>query len=279
MFDKLIESKSNEKENRKRGKFLLTTTFLVAGLCFSSVVWSLFAKDFAVGNDEFELSTLVAPIQPAETVPEENIRPQKAEKTPTRDLPTRQSNMQQIIENPLVPDRVSVTPNTQRARPNGYFEISKGAESDSGKASASNIGRETGGNNGTGISQNSQPATVEKVEKIENKLPAPPPLKKEPEEIKKPAITTGGVVNGKAKYLPVPVYPTAAKAVGASGNVNVQVLIDEEGNVVSAKAVSGHILLRDTAERAARNAKFIPTTLSKQPVKVNGVIVYNFTRN
>ena len=216
MFDKLIESKSNERENKKRGKFLLTTTVLVTGLCFSSVVWSLFAKDFAVGNEEFELSTLVAPIQPAETVPEENVRPPKTEQMPTRDLPTRQSNTLQTHENPLIPDKISVTPNTQRARPNGYFEISKGAESDSGNPPNSNIGRGTDGKIGSGISQNSQPARVEIVEKTENKIPPPPPLKKEPEETaKKPAIVTGGVVNGRAKYLPVPVYPTPAKAVGA----------------------------------------------------------------
>lgn len=85
-----------------------------------------------------------------------------------------------------------------------------------------------------------------------------------------------GVVNGKAVTLPKPEYPAAAKAVGAGGAVNVQVTIDEEGNVFSASAVSGHPLLRQAAEQAARASKFKPTTLSGQPVKVTGVIVYNF---
>lgn len=279
MFDKLIESKSNEKENKKRGKFLLTTTVLIAGLCFSSVVWSLFAKDFTVGNDYFEPSTLVAPIQPAETVPEEVNEPQKAEQTPKRDLPTRQSNTLQIKENPLVPDRISVMPNTQRERPDHPFFITNGAERDSANPSLNGIDRGTEGKIGGGITENSRPTPIEKPEKPEKEIPPPPPLKKEPEEIKKPIVQTGGVVNGKAKYLPVPAYPAAAKAVRAGGTVNVQVLIDEKGNVLSAKAVSGHVLLRETAEQAARSAKFIPTTLSGQPVKVNGVIVYNFTRN
>jgi TonB family protein len=87
-----------------------------------------------------------------------------------------------------------------------------------------------------------------------------------------------GVINGKAKNLPVPVYSAAAKAINAAGNVDVQVLIDESGAVVSAKAVSGHPLLREPAERAARGAKFSPTMLSNQPVKVSGVIVYKFKR-
>jgi len=87
---------------------------------------------------------------------------------------------------------------------------------------------------------------------------------------------SGGVLNGKAQSLPIPAYPAAARAVGASGAVNVQVTIDEQGNVVSAAAVSGHPLLRQAAEQAARAAKFNATLLSGQPVSVTGVLVYNF---
>lgn len=87
---------------------------------------------------------------------------------------------------------------------------------------------------------------------------------------------SGGVLNGKATDLPKPVYPPAARAVGAGGAVNVQVLVDENGNVTSANAVSGHPLLRQSAEQAARNAKFQPPILGGKPVKINGVIIYNF---
>lgn len=87
---------------------------------------------------------------------------------------------------------------------------------------------------------------------------------------------SGGVLNGKASNLPKPAYPAAARAVGASGTVNVQVTIDEQGNVVSAAAVSGHPLLRQAAVQAAVEAKFNPTLLSAQPVSVTGVLVYNF---
>ena len=79
--------------------------------------------------------------------------------------------------------------------------------------------------------------------------------------------------------MPIPAYPLSARAVGAYGAVRVQVSIDENGKVTSAKAVSGHPLLRDAAERSARNAKFSPTYLSKVPVKVTGIIVYHFKRN
>ncbi|MEZ5427177.1 MAG: TonB family protein [Pyrinomonadaceae bacterium] len=91
-----------------------------------------------------------------------------------------------------------------------------------------------------------------------------------------PKTISGGVINGKAIYLPQPAYPAAARAVGAKGAVSVQVFIDESGNVTSCKAVSGHPLLRVAAERAARRAKFAPVILSGQPVKVSGVITYVF---
>jgi TonB family protein len=87
---------------------------------------------------------------------------------------------------------------------------------------------------------------------------------------------SGGVVNGKALSLGKPAYPAAARAVNAEGAVNVQIEIDEEGNVVSANAVSGHPLLREAAREAALQSKFKPTLLSGQAVKVTGVLVYNF---
>lgn len=92
----------------------------------------------------------------------------------------------------------------------------------------------------------------------------------------KPKTISGGVLNGKAISLPKPPYPAAAAAVRASGVVSVQVLINEEGNVVSANAVSGHPLLRAAATQAAQEAKFSPTLLMGNPVKVSGIITYNF---
>ncbi len=89
-------------------------------------------------------------------------------------------------------------------------------------------------------------------------------------------IAQGGVLNGVAISLPKPAYPTTARAVGASGAVNVQVTIDERGNVISANAISGHPLLRAVASDAAKQAKFKPTLLSSPALKISGIIVYNF---
>ena len=89
-------------------------------------------------------------------------------------------------------------------------------------------------------------------------------------------IISSGVLNGKAVSLPPPAYPPVAKAARASGTVVVQVTVDEAGKVVSAKAVSGHPLLQAAATQAAYQARFTPTLLSGKPVKVTGVITYNF---
>lgn len=99
----------------------------------------------------------------------------------------------------------------------------------------------------------------------------------EPSPTAKPRTpVSGGILNGKAITLPKPVYTRAAAAARASGTVVVQVLIDEDGNVVSANPVSGHPLLHSAAVRAARHAKFAPTSISGQRVRVTGVIQYNF---
>lgn len=88
---------------------------------------------------------------------------------------------------------------------------------------------------------------------------------------------SGGVLNGKAVNLVKPSYPPAARAVRASGTVNVAVTIDETGNVISASAVNGHALLKAAAVSAAKALKFSPTLVGGKPVKVTGIVVYNFT--
>ncbi len=104
-------------------------------------------------------------------------------------------------------------------------------------------------------------------------MPPPPPKAPTPAP---PKTISGGVLNGKAISKPQPAYPAIAKAAKASGIVTVQVLVDESGNVVTARAVSGHPLLQASAASAARQAKFSPTKIAGQPVKVTGVITYNF---
>lgn len=84
----------------------------------------------------------------------------------------------------------------------------------------------------------------------------------------------GGVLNRMAVSLPRPIYPPMAKQIGASGEVRVQVTVDGNGNVISARAVSGHPLLRSAAESAARRSK-----MRIDAANSSGQIVYNFRNN
>jgi TonB family protein len=86
----------------------------------------------------------------------------------------------------------------------------------------------------------------------------------------------GGVLNGKAADMPLPEYPAIARQAHASGTVTVEITVDESGAVVAAHAVDGHPLLQAAAVNAARRASFTPTRLNGEPVRVTGVVVYNF---
>ncbi len=98
--------------------------------------------------------------------------------------------------------------------------------------------------------------------------PTPRPVSTPPRNL------NGGVLNGMAVNLPRPIYPPMAKQIGASGQVRVQVSVDGNGNVVSARAISGHPLLRSAAENAARQSK-----MRIDAANTTGQIVYNFKNN
>jgi periplasmic protein TonB len=85
-----------------------------------------------------------------------------------------------------------------------------------------------------------------------------------------------GQLNSKALSLPKPSYPETARRMRLEGAVVVLVSIDASGKVISARAESGHMMLRGAAVTAARQARFAPTLVSGQPVPISGFIVYNF---
>ena len=72
------------------------------------------------------------------------------------------------------------------------------------------------------------------------------------------------------------VEPTTRAHVKVTGIVVVEVTVDEKGEVISARAISGHPLLRGAAVAAARGWKFTPTQLSGKPVKAIGTLTFTF---
>jgi protein TonB len=270
MFDQLVESRSTSKENTRRCGFLLTVFVVMVAALLAGWTISLFGKEYGV-TDDLELSQLVAPVPIAEEEPpkpEPEEKPEKVEKTANQpDVTTRKELIARIDQPTTEPPKISTQKFTGKTIPE-FGTYKKGdVDADAPPQTSGRTGNDTGG----GSSFVKDPPPPENV--TETKPPPPPPPPPPPKPSKP---ISKGVVNGSAVSLPKPPYPAAARAVRASGAVNVQVLIDENGNVVSATAVSGHPLLRQAAAQAARSAKFRPTLLSGQPVKVNGVIVYNF---
>ena len=91
-------------------------------------------------------------------------------------------------------------------------------------------------------------------------------------------ITEVGDLNSRAVRLQTPVYPQDARRLGIQGKVLVQLTLDEQGNVTSAKSTSGNALLRNSAEDAARRSKFKPVLVDNQPVKATGFIIYSYIK-
>lgn len=265
MLDQLVESKSHASEDTRRSSFLLTTFVIMVTILMSAWLYSLFAKDYGMGGDELSLETLVAPPVIEDTPePEPEKQPEK-QKDPNVDV--RKEIIQSMAESPKPPKEISVVKQTIPPRdPNKYtvkgdinYSAANAPPPDyAGPVNTGGTGSDSGLPGGSGTSDTGG-------------TPPPPPPKP---KITKPV--SGGVLNGKATSLPKPPYPAAARAVRASGQVVVQVVISESGSVISASATSGHPLLRAAAVAAARGARFSPTQLSGQPVKVSGIITYNF---
>ena len=275
MLDQLVESKNHLSETRRRGGFLLTAFTIVFSISIFGLLYSLFSYNLAMAHEKLDISSLVSPVAPPETAPpapEQTSAPKvRNTEKPTDKLPVRLENIQSTKESPVAsPTGVSTMKNNSLSRPQSPFKI---GPIESGDTFSNNQTGRAGNNEGSPIGIK---ASTDSAKVIET---APPPLVKKPEIKPAPTPVTirrTEILNGEAIKLVKPTYPALARHVRAAGPVNVQVTIDENGNVASANAVTGHPLLREVSEQAARASKFTPTVLNGQKVKVTGIIVYNF---
>lgn len=264
MFNNLIESSSHAREFKRRGSFVLFTSATYVLLFVIAGVMSIYAYDARLDDQNTEIITMLNPVElPA---------PKPAATTPKTTPPKGNTNKQNYIERAtamvsvnrpdVVPEKPSAQPNTVLPLPDtGLYKIT-GRDFDPGVPGGSTSSKNRGGSE--------VGSTVPRAIEVGTPPPAPPV------HASVPRIVSKGVITGLALSLPKPPYPQIAKQAGAHGPVNVQVLIDETGKVVSAKAISGHPLLMAAAQQAAFGARFSPTKLGDQPVKVSGVITYNF---
>jgi protein TonB len=258
-------------ENKRRASFLLGTTAMYSLILLAGGIASVFAYDAHLENQNLELVTLIPPVTSEEKPKIDRPRPTAK--------PSQDKQVSTVTEhntmNPIVaPDKITAV-----AHHVALPDVKAKLGSENYVAPKNNINFDDGPGNSIGDGNDDKPLPPPPAVK-----PAPQPTPQPKAEIepkptpKAPQIVSKGVINGEAKSLPKPNYPAIAITAGASGVVQVQVTIDETGKVISARAVSGHPLLRAEAVRAALMARFSPTYLSEQPVKVSGVINYNFQR-
>lgn len=270
MFEKLVESTLTGAELKPRRRIFAATLVSVTTMFAVAVVTSIYAADFDLGTSSFDIAELLTPV--VETEPPREPKPQPQQRS--SNLPRSENN--QIVRQVLmastddpskVPDKTSAAVNPYASVDPSKYNVAKTGRFDS------DPGIPGGGQEGPGSGSGLRPDFGSNGEADKK---APPPVAPKPEKPKGPV--SGGVMTGKAKLLPKPTYSAAARSVGAQGSVTVQILVDETGKVISAKALSGNPLLRSAAVEAAWKAKFDPTKLSGVPVKVTGIISYNFTK-
>ena len=198
------------------------------------------------------------PLPPEEVAPREipnTIRPaSNSDNQPTRSIRTE---LIDSATNPNNPPREvgTVAPNVPPARPDSVL----------GRFNVDPPGPPPGSRGVVGGTGNTP---------VDITTPPPPPAPN-PTPVVPKVLKISVVLNSRALLLPKPVYPPMARQIRLQGTVTVQVLIDEMGKVVSAKG-SGPPLLIPEAEKAAKQARFSPTLISDVPVKVSGMITYNF---
>jgi protein TonB len=259
MFDNLVESSSHKDDISRKGSFVAATAIIYVVLMVAFFVAGIYWYDNHLAQMDLELTTLVAPVpvpqvQKTEEQPKQEAKPTKVE----QNVDIRKELIADVTRTELVPKEVS-------AKASDVPPVRRGVTTMVGNENSSAAApMPAGPGAGTVVTA---PTRVEVADE-----PPPPEVKPTPPR----APISGGVLNGKAISLPKPTYPPIAKAAHASGTVVVQVTIDENGNVISAHAISGHPLLQAGAVAAAKGARFSPTKLSGQPVKVTGVITYNF---
>ena len=260
MFNNLIESTSHAREFKRRGSFLLFTTATYVVLFVVTGVASIYAYDAHLERQSTEWEIVMfMPPEPPPQPPNDVIRdtaPGPRSKTPSTQ-PVRIDFIDSISNPRNVPPKVGIIASDVLPPRKGAV---RGPVDADPPGPASNY---RGGSGGSG----------KPVVEIPDKPPPPAP---KPTPVVPKVIKTSVILNSRAIHLPKPIYPPIAKQTRTQGTVTVQVLIDETGNVISAKAVGGHPFLIPEAQKAALQARFSPTLIGDQPVKVSGMITYNF---
>jgi protein TonB len=267
MFTNLIESTSHQREMTRKGRFFLATLAAYALVFAGAGVASIYAYDAQLDNQNLDFIALVAPVDaPVETQAVRPNVPRNSAASPEREnaVAMRTEAIAQIANSTKAPDSISATASKVPELPSGPVILGNKNSEGSGPYNPNlpiGPGGPPSGPGGGGPM-------------VDVSTMGTPPVSDPP---KAKPILSKGVITGLALSKPNPPYPPLALRARAQGVVSVQILVDESGKVISARAVSGHPLLRQASEQAAMRTRFSPTKLSGVPVKVTGTITFNFT--
>ncbi|HWT02579.1 MAG TPA: energy transducer TonB [Pyrinomonadaceae bacterium] len=264
MFDHLVESERHHDDSSRKGLFFAVTLGVYVVIFAGLIVAAIKGADIYMDTQNLADLKLITPVVVEEAAPPQ---PQQKQEPAKQQVVKAEQEVATVRE--FVTDRPEVVQKGTSVSREGQSPPVPGAVKGTRDYIPPSGGSPFGTSTGTGTAPAPPPSPPS-----DDPPPPPPPKPTPPPKPKAPI--SGGVLNGKAISLPKPPYPAIAKAARASGTVTVQVTIDESGKVISARAVSGHPLLQQAATQAAYGARFSPTQLSGQPVKVTGVITYNF---
>lgn len=274
MFSNLIESGSHAADLKRKGRFFVGTVAFYSLLTFATGVGSIYAYNARLDepNDEYEILSLMR-FPPSET----RTEPQRREES----HPAANNHTQQFATRPELSYQTpyhgdNIAKPTTREAPTNVPVVIAPFTSDPVTPGGSYV---PGLNNGSGI----ETGPAVRGDDVETTPPPQPRVAPTPAPTPKPERQTlalpSTIISSKVISKPAPPYPVIARQGHIQGPVAVQIVVDEQGRVISAKATSGNPLLMNAAVQAAYQARFTPTILGGQPVKVTGSITYNFVLN
>jgi protein TonB len=271
MFTHLIESGSHKKDMSRRGRFFLGALGLYGLLLLLAGVASVYAYDSHLGAQNLELYTLVAPpLPPDEAHARRPAQPAGGGGPRRPELIQRADAIAPLLDNTRPPETISTESNRIAEIPRNAPYVVTGR--DVNPPGGGVLDEPEGGKY---ANHTNRSAVVVPVAPADDPLPPPPPT---PVPVKLPSQirVASSIINSKVISKPAPAYPALARQARVQGVVTVEILVDEQGRVVAAQATNGHPLLRVAAQQSAFQARFSPTSISGQPVKVSGMITYNF---
>ncbi|MCI0662933.1 MAG: energy transducer TonB [Acidobacteria bacterium] len=246
MFDKLVES-SKEGQGRRKGRYIVVTTMIYTTAIVVSAIATIFSFDPVLGKELFLMG--VAPPPPYEAQPAKSLKENDVNRAA---LPGKIP--------PIKIDEYPPAINEPSNKMVGSDRFVKGW----------GIDRFDNMEHGAPRDNSEPPPAPPKPKPTVTPPPANEVKSQETRKVSEP------VLQGKAIRKIVPPYPEIAKKIKASGPVQILVTISEEGRVIEATALNGHPALRHGAVSAAEQWLFSPTYLGKVPVKVQGVLTFNF---